>query len=938
MKRLLSLVLCALLLVSLVVPVYAETDPTETTAATDASTEAETEAASEESTETATEDATEAETEEATEESTEEATEPAATQSAEVTEKTASMNDVAVNVSGAIPEEVSLSVEEADVEHSDFGVENSEDIVAAMDINLMDEQGEEWQPEESVTVTIDALSLGLAEGDEVEIMHEHEGVVTSLGIYAVMDGKLTFPTNGFSIYVVVGNNNNITNSGDDNYVQYKIYMSVGETYQVKSTTTGNNYSWSISSGDSDAFTLSDENKEIARITANRTGSIILRCKVGNRTTETITVTSVPAVGSDYGNDVIFARVNKNYTSGDDEYEKSYGPTVMKIRFEDSDGNLLSIGQEYYTFDSVCNIDASTFSASAPDGYVYAGAFFYWTSHDGYDGAKVYVTSVERKSSEAYGSYLWYSGTHDSSGSGSWAYQASGVLHIVYAKTEDANAVVFEDHDGYDLANYALPHNDGGSSFPTGYVSNIDNIAQSLINYHHASSAPGYEFTDYWTVTGGGDGIDGTYTTNELKSKITSWKIYSNITITAQCAEPSVTIKYVPSPNTGGSVSIPSETVKVSSEDTKGSTATANADYTFVGWFDNAEGSGTALSTEATFNPQKVDGKNAEATYYAVFQEIKVTINYKVIGIDGKIDTNGTYGTVSPTSEMLSVLSGVAQGSTATASSNQYKFVGWYSDEECTKKVGSDAKYTPEKVNGKNVTATYYAKFESNVGSLTINKKVEGVDTDKIPAGLEFTFTVYDAQNTKIDSVTLNSINNWTATVPNLAVGTYTVVETKVDIPHYKLTKVTANGTDVTNGTERTTASAAVSVTGGATREVKFVNTYALDIADLTIKKVGGSGELFEFSVVCEERGINMTVCVPGGGSITLKDLPLGTYTVTEDTGWSYRYTCTSASGSVIIEANKNNSLTFTNTLTNDKWLGGESFARNIFTGSTGTTG
>lgn len=79
----------------------------------------------------------------------------------------------------------------------------------------------------------------------------------------------------------------------------------------------------------------------------------------------------------------------------------------------------------------------------------------------------------------------------------------------------------------------------------------------------------------------------------------------------------VTIRYVAL--SGGSVTPESETLIRTTGTAQGSTATADASYKFIGWYDNAECTGEPIGTEATFVPQKVDGVYAEATYYAKFE-------------------------------------------------------------------------------------------------------------------------------------------------------------------------------------------------------------------------------------------------------------------------------------------------------------------------------
>lgn len=207
------------------------------------------------------------------------------------------------------------------------------------------------------------------------------------------------------------------------------------------------------------------------------------------------------------------------------------------------------------------------------------------------------------------------------------------------------------------------------------------------------------------------------------------------------------------------------------------------------------------------------------TFY--YKEQEVTINYRVVGPDG-------CGTVTPASETLKVLSGTAQGSTATANKN-FRFVGWYKDEGCTQAVDdawvAESKLTPGKTKnyGTNEApvmgyeaATYYAKFEYDVADLTITKQGwESIDENQ-----SFLFDV--------------------------------------------------TGPD---GSKR--------------------------------------------------------VVVNGNGSVTIKGLKIGEYTVTEVTSWSWRYT-TSSSQNITLKPAGPNEVTFKNTRSNHKWLGGDAYFQNIF--------
>lgn len=222
------------------------------------------------------------------------------------------------------------------------------------------------------------------------------------------------------------------------------------------------------------------------------------------------------------------------------------------------------------------------------------------------------------------------------------------------------------------------------------------------------------------------------------------------------------------------------------------------------------------------DPDDVANKNVRIFYYT---EKTATINYEVVGPKG-------CGSVTPTSETVKVVTGEAQGSTATANDG-FRFVGWFKDENCTQPVPAgwvDAnKLTPGKTvkYGKKdgyEAATYYAKFEYDVADLTITKT--GCN-EKIDEHQSFIFTV----------------------------------------------------------------------TGDPSDE----NT----------------------------KGYYQKVVVKGNTSVTIKDLEVGSYIVTEDTGWSWRYVVTNNGGSdsknvdvTVTNGSKVNTVSFENYRKEDKWLNG----------------
>lgn len=103
---------------------------------------------------------------------------------------------------------------------------------------------------------------------------------------------------------------------------------------------------------------------------------------------------------------------------------------------------------------------------------------------------------------------------------------------------------------------------------------------------------------------------------------------------------------------------------------------------------------------------------------------------------------------------------------------------------------------------------------------------------------------------------------------------------------------------------------------------------------LTVKKdvanLYGANDSFIFNVVGEGNiKYEAKVVINGAGSATLTGLPVGSYTVTEDIGWSWRYTCDSSTKSTVLSSAKDNdSVTITNKLDDNKYLGDETYVIN----------
>ena len=113
-----------------------------------------------------------------------------------------------VSVSGPIPMSgVSLQVapvSSAAVMNEGFDIRSATDIITALDIKMLRDDGSEWQPEagEQVTIAIDVAGLGIEDESIVRLHHKHGDEIYTFDIFVVLDGKVTVGTNGFSTFAV----------------------------------------------------------------------------------------------------------------------------------------------------------------------------------------------------------------------------------------------------------------------------------------------------------------------------------------------------------------------------------------------------------------------------------------------------------------------------------------------------------------------------------------------------------------------------------------------------------------------------------------------------------------------------------------------------------------------------------------------------------------
>ena len=155
-------------------------------------------------------------------------------------------------------------------------------------------------------------------------------------------------------------------------------------------------------------------------------------------------------------------------------------------------------------------------------------------------------------------------------------------------------------------------------------------------------------------------------------------------------------------------------------------------------------------------------KNVKTFYYT---QNTINITYVAVQPTGAGNTLDNYAD----NNVKVITDTTVKGSTPIPNAPTYKFVGWYTDEACTipvdpSWVDKDNKLIPQKekigTDEKNndvmgyVAATYYAKFDLDVTTITVHKKVEGNFADK-SANYRFVMTFIAEEGKDFSNVRLN---------------------------------------------------------------------------------------------------------------------------------------------------------------------------------------
>lgn len=311
---------------------------------------------------------------------------------------------------------------------------------------------------------------------------------------------------------------------------------------------------------------------------------------------------------------------------------------------------------------------------------------------------------------------------------------------------------------------------------------------------------------------------------------------------------------------------------------------------------------------------------------------KLTVNDKVIYEGGSADVSGLYNAADTSSweyDFVKVSYEVIEKNGDTA------VTGSVSPADCTDytvKATFSPKYDGMNADGKiNDDATVNDTATVHVLKPTLTAKAEDVtryygesytpDGSNVNASVSWT----DANHSNITAA--DATGDAPYTTKDIRIGYDWVGKIGTDIVPNHDTDVNltykVNDNDITD-----------KVNGDKSYKV-IAKTCTLTV-NKSVAKTYSNNDSFIFNVVGKGNvPYNAQVVITGNGSAILTGLPVGNYTVTEDTGWSWRYTCDNSSASTTLSASKDNDrLTITNKLGDNKYLGDETYVINKCKSST----
>ena len=581
---------------------------------------------------------------------------------------------------GALPEGAKVNakpVESVSIERAVEKVVDSEgkelQEYKAYDITIQDNDGNEIQPEKEIQVDISGTNVA---GEEVNVFHIADGSEKAEKVSDEVSGDVaTFSAESFSIYVIAGTNHG-TGNGQTQESRYT--MVVGETIQLQESNLDKAGTWSITTGN-DVVQITDSSggrlfvEPWAEIQALKDGTATVQYKEpgrhGNSSNFYITVEKAEYT-------ITF---NPNGGTGDEksvttEETNITLPSAEELGF--SNGNKTFIG---WSTDSNGRGDTFTSNVQYPDNAnhdakltedvtLYAiwldtnatqnnRAYFYirqdgaiaWEPA-GYGTDQYYPTgsakTLEGKlkqpiainnNNAAVEANLAEKPTDNEIKAVLLSYGVSFdpstqyiQWYVIKYRDRDTDGITLWNVDGVirDKAKFSVQYNPNGGDTNVPLSVQYTAGENVIVDFSKTPSRAGYTFLgwarDQQATVPDYAVEDGNNQTFIMPEK--------NVTLYAVWQEKdSVRINY--KAVGGGSVSPASESLNPETGIATGSTATANSGYKFVGWYDNEECSGDALSTELDFVPTKKAGElwvNGK-TYYAKFEEKNGVAGYNLGG-------------------------------------------------------------------------------------------------------------------------------------------------------------------------------------------------------------------------------------------------------------------------------------------------------------------
>lgn len=379
--------------------------------------------------------------------------------------------------------------------------------------------------------------------------------------------------------------------------------------------------------------------------------------------------------------------------------------------------------------------------------------------------------------------------------------------------------------------------------------------------------------------------------------------------------------------------------------------TVEPDAIFVGWYQNPECTGEPFDLSAHVMPSH------DIALYAKWVNGLFTVKTFT---DKTMTTPYTYDGYNGVQE--NIVKYTLATAPADPEMNGYQFIGWfYKDGEAekpfsftmpiTKDYDLYPKFSEPKII--NYTVHYYKQGTTDkvaddstksvmIGTTVTEKAKMGTELNLVEPGMQ---NKYYPTNTST-SVTINQIDQ-----------EITFFYTKATSVQYTVYYRDANGKDLLRPkTETTELSTVVEyyvpINGYAPRQFsitqdltanseqnKIVFIYDPTLTTLTIQKQGceeiDENQTFLFhvkgsSVDPNTKDIDLTVTVHGNGQTTVTDLPVGDYIITEESGWSWRYTPQSGAERKVTVGVGGLTVQYQNSRTQTQWLDGDNYSVNHF--------